>query len=164
MNNEYVVVKAQDLKDLVGFIANLYDCIDFDSKEVKEHGVENGWNDFVQPILDVARGEGDPHGKYILAKDVDIEIFKENLENVYDYDITGLTDNQITELYNDVQDRLGNDDTYNELYNDAVRSVMDKAIEHPSLDSQIVDAQQQVAQSPSVEGNDLNMHQWEQNL
>ena len=52
--------------------------------------------------------------------DTTIQSFREQLECIYDIDISDLSDEKIEEIYNDVQDTLACDDTYSEIYNDAV--------------------------------------------
>jgi len=134
MNNEYVAVKKETLKSIIGFVSNLYDCIDFDSEEVQEHEIENGWDDYIQPIVDIVDGSSNEVGDSILAKDVDIKLFKEQLSDIYDYDISNLSDKEITKLYDDVQECLANDDVYSEIYNEVVQKIFE---EHSSLDSVI---------------------------
>ena len=56
--------------------------------------------------------------------------FKENLEDIYDasnvygINVDALSDDEIIELYDDVQEILANDDMYSDIYNDAVNTAL----------------------------------------
>lgn len=56
--------------------------------------------------------------------------FKETLEDVYDasnmygINVDTLSDDEIIDLYNDVQEILANDDMYSDIYNDAVNTAL----------------------------------------
>jgi uncharacterized protein YgiB involved in biofilm formation len=56
--------------------------------------------------------------------------FKETLEDVYDASntygivVNSLSDDEIVELYNNIQEILANNDVYNDIYNDAVNTAL----------------------------------------
>lgn len=56
--------------------------------------------------------------------------FKETLEDIYDasnmygINVDALSDDEIIELYDDVQEILANDDMYSDIYNDAVNTAL----------------------------------------
>lgn len=125
MNNEYIAVKKEDLRAFIGYVHTLFDFIDVESFTNKKNVVlvNGGYDDFVKPIESFLR-DGNSVGDEILAKDVDIRLFKEQLSDIYDYDVANITDKQLTELYDEVQGCLSGDDTYSDIYNNAVHSVM----------------------------------------
>ena len=49
-----------------------------------------------------------------------IQFSRKQLEDIYDVDTSDFSDEKIREIYDDVQAVLSGDDTYTEIYNDAV--------------------------------------------
>lgn len=58
--------------------------------------------------------------------EVDIEAFREELSEIYGFDVSALSNEQIVEKYKALQDRLAGDDVYTAIYTDAVYDVFGK--------------------------------------
>ena len=120
-----IIIDEVQLRDLLGYVQTILDFVDvedFESQKNKDL-VVNGFDDFVGPIYKMFDKQNIVDER-IIAKQVDIEMFKEDLENIYDVDITNITDEQVTQMFDDVWDELANNDQYSEIYNDAVWSVL----------------------------------------
>lgn len=120
-----IIIDEVQLRDLLGYVQTILDFVDvedFESQKNKDLVVK-GFDDFVGPIYKLFDKQN-VVDEYIIAKQVDIEMFKEDLENIYDVDTTNLTDKQVSQMFDDVWDELANDDQYAEIYNDAVWSVL----------------------------------------
>lgn len=140
MNNEYVAIKKSDLQALIGFVSTLLDFIDVDEFEHQENIklINEGYDKFAQPLETVLRN-GNVIGDEILAKDVELRQFKVQLSDIYGFDVTNITDKQLTELYDDVQAHLSGDDNYSEIYNEAVDKVMSEFLEKTKKVSSLED-------------------------
>lgn len=64
--------------------------------------------------------------KYKIAKQVEIEDFKNAMENM-GYNPDNYTEEQIEEMFDEFEDLLANDDGYNEIYNNALYMVVNKS-------------------------------------
>lgn len=120
-----IIIDEIQLRDLLGYVQTILDFVDvedFESQRNKDLVVK-GFDDFVGPIYKMFDKQNIVDER-IIAKQVDIEMFKEDLENIYDVDTTNLTDQQVSQMFDDVWDELANDDQYAEIYNDAVWSVL----------------------------------------
>lgn len=121
-----IIIDEVQLRDLLGYVQTILDFVDvedFKSQKNKDL-VVNGFDDFVEPIYKMLFDKQNIVDERIIAKQVDIEMFKEDLENIYDVDTTNLTDKQVAQMFDDVWDELANDDQYSDIYNDAVWSVL----------------------------------------
>ncbi len=69
-------------------------------------------------------GDSDNVDRFSIAKQVDIESFKEDLKGIYNVDLEDVSDEEIAEMYDDLGGVLANNDEYAKIYNDAVWQVL----------------------------------------
>lgn len=122
MEEKILITKAQ-LQGLVDYVVTILDFVDVEEEENVSY-VNDEFNASVQPMIDLLRDNSKVIDDYKIARRVDIELFKESLEDVYDVDISKLSDKQIEDLFNDVHDSLAGNDQYSEIYNDAVNACL----------------------------------------
>lgn len=122
MEEKILITKTQ-LQGLVDYIVTILDFVDVEEEENVSY-VNNEFNASVQPIIDLLHDNSKVTDSYKIARQVDIELFKESLEDVYDVNISKLSDKQIENLFDDVQDSLAGNDQYSEIYNNAVNDCL----------------------------------------
>lgn len=114
-----IAIAQTQLQEVVEYINTLLESLDIENEETLEY-INKGYEDLIQPIINIAFDGKNVIDKYVIAKQVDIEMFKENLENIYNVNVTNITDEQIVKMFDDVQEELANDDQYAEIYNEAI--------------------------------------------
>lgn len=122
---EKVAIEKIQLQRAIEYINTLLDFVDIEEEENINY-IKDGYNNLIQPISDIAFDDKNIIDNRVIAKQADIEIFKENLEYIYDIDTTNITDEQIVEIFESVEDGLANDDQYAEIYNDVMYQVLKK--------------------------------------
>lgn len=65
--------------------------------------------------------------KYEITKQVELEDFMNCMENM-DFNPDNFTEEQIKEMFEELEDRLANDDIYNGIYNETLYSVVSKRV------------------------------------
>lgn len=126
MSEKIILINKNTLESLIGYINKISDFIDIENFENEENKslVTDGYNVYVQPVLDILRDPEKTMNPFKFVKQEEVNDFRYNLEDIYDTDVSKLTDEEIEEILDDVEDTLANDDYYNECYNDAVWKVL----------------------------------------
>jgi len=91
--------------------------------------------------------------KYTIAKNVDIEDFKNTLGCI-DCDFEGLSDAEIESMYDDFNELLANDDTYSSIYGETARQAFEEFMENRDkagiLEGQQNSLAEKIAEAESV--------------
>ena len=123
---EKITIDKRLLQGLIGYVHTLQDAIDVEDEEILNE-INDGYESFVKPLLDIAydsNAENEENDERVIAKQVDIQDFKESLEDIYDVDIAKFSDKEINEMFDELGEILANNDDYAEIYNDAVWQVL----------------------------------------
>ena len=119
-----IVIDKNDLSALIGYIHTLLDFIDVDDLTPKNRSlVVDGYDDFVNPCSPTSNNFESP---FAYANKINVEIFKENLEDIYKVDISKLSNEDVEEIYDEVEALFGDDETCYGIYNDYVWKVLKK--------------------------------------
>ena len=101
-----ILIKEEQLNNLIGYLHTVLDLVDVDYLEDKEcaKAVKEGYNDFVQPVIDILTDDKNTVDRYVIAKQVDVEIFAERLNDTFNVDVDKLDKKKLNELYDQMME------------------------------------------------------------
>lgn len=101
-----ILIKKEQLHSLIGYLHTVLDLVDIGYLEDKEYAavIKNGYNDFVQPVVDIISDDENDFDEYVVAKQVDVEIFTERLEDTFNVNIEELGEKKLNELYDQMME------------------------------------------------------------
>lgn len=133
---EKIVVDADDLTCLVGYVYSLLEFIDVDDFEEEENRnlVVKGFDDYVKPMI-----RNDFESPFTFVKNDEVEVFREQLEDGFDIDTSAISFGEMKEFYNKVLEQYNNE--ANEIYCNIVTDLIhEKGLNEKSVDEIIADA------------------------
>ena len=118
-----VIVEKALLQRAADYVNAILEALDIEDEETLSY-INDGYTDIIEPLVKLAFEENNSVDEFVIAKQADVQIFKENLNDIYDIDTAEIPDEEIAEIFDEVEEILAGSDEYSEIYNDAVCQVL----------------------------------------